>query len=275
MLPMQAIHPTAIIDPSVQLPDEVTVGPFAVLEAGVVLGPGCKIGPHAVLRTGAQLGAHCLVDAHAVIAGDPQDLRFDGNISSFVILGDGVTVREGATVHRATSAGAATRIGNAAFIMAYAHIGHDCSVGNHAIIANNVMMAGNVHIGGHSFVGGGAAFHQFVRVGESVMISGMSRVARDAPPFTMVAERDELIGLNLVGIKRRQLPRASVLDVKLCYRAVFGKPGIPPRTAAANALQQGLGNTPEGQRFLQFFAHGQGQRGFVAPRVKGAVTDHD
>ncbi|MDV7394938.1 acyl-[acyl-carrier-protein]--UDP-N-acetylglucosamine O-acyltransferase, partial [Arthrospira platensis SPKY1] len=136
------------------------------------------MGPHAVLRSGTRIGAHCLIDAHAIIGGPPQDVRFDPAIRSFVILGDKVTVREGVTVHRATSEGAATHIGEGVFLMAYAHVGHDCTVGDHAIVANNVMLAGNVQIGERTFVGGGAAFHQFVRVGESVMVSGMSRVSR-------------------------------------------------------------------------------------------------
>ncbi|MCD8481892.1 MAG: acyl-ACP--UDP-N-acetylglucosamine O-acyltransferase [Verrucomicrobia bacterium] len=265
---MNVIHPTAIVDSRARLGMGIEIGPYAIVEAGVEIGDGCRLGPHSVLRTGARLGANCTVDAHAVIAGLPQDLRFDVQTPSFVDLADGVTVREGVTIHRATRAEQSTVIGEKAFLMAYSHVGHDCFVGVNVIIANNVMLAGNVRVGAWAFLGGGAALHQFVRVGESVMLSGLSRITRDLPPFTMVAERDELIGLNLVGLKRRQMSRTSILDLKLCYRAVFSSASLSPKEAAAHALAQGLGQSAEGARFLSFFTDGMTQRGFVVPRER-------
>lgn len=258
------VHPTAIVDAEAHLAEGVEIGPYAVVEAGVELGECTRVGAHAVVRRGAQVGARCLIDTHAVIAGLPQDLKFDAATVSGVRLGDGVTVREGVTIHRATQAGSFTEVGAGAFLMAYSHLGHDCRLGEHTILANNVMLAGFVSIGPRAFVGGGVAIHQFVRVGEGVMLSGVTRLTRDAPPFTMVAERDHLVGFNLVGLKRRGFPPEEVRALKACYRFVYGGENGNPREAAAAALQAGLGDGRPAQVFLEFFQ--QSQRGFVVPR---------
>ena len=54
-----------------------------------------------------------------------------------------------------------------------AHVGHDCAVADDVVLANNVMLAGHVQVGAFTFIGGGAGVHQFARIGESAMISGL------------------------------------------------------------------------------------------------------
>lgn len=90
--------------------------------------------------------------------------------------------------------------------MAGVHLGHDSQVGDNVVLANNVLLAGHVHVADRAFIGGGCAIHQFCRVGEGAMIGGLARITVDVPPFSMVAERDELAGLNIVGLKRRGCP---------------------------------------------------------------------
>lgn len=258
------VHPTAVVDTGARLAAGVVIGPHAVVEDGVEVGEGTRVGPHAVLRQGAVIGGRCLIDSHAVIAGLPQDLKFDPSTETFVRLGEGVTIREGVTVHRATQPGGCTEVGAGAYLMAYSHLGHDCRVGEHTILANNVMLGGFVTVGPRAFLGGGAAIHQFVRIGEGVMLSGVSRLTKDVPPFTMVAERDYLVGFNLVGIKRRAFPREEVQALKACYRFVYDGDNGNPRQAAAEAERRGLGQGRPAQVFLEFFR--EGQRGFVTPR---------
>ena len=267
-----SIHPTAVIHAAAQVPESVVIGPYAVIEEGVAFGEHCVIGAHAVVRSGTVMGARCRIDTHAVIGGLPQDLRFDPRTPSGVRLGDEVVVREGVTLHRASREGAFTEVGAGAFLMAYAHVAHDCRVGAQAVIANNVMLAGFVAIGAHAFLGGGAAFHQHVRVGESAMISGISRISRDVPPFAMVAERDELIGLNLVGLKRRGFSRETIRAIKAAYRAVCGEPGNF-RARAADCLAARDVPDPATGRFLEFFAGGR--RGFVQPSRKAGSGDEE
>ncbi|MFT3828463.1 MAG: acyl-ACP--UDP-N-acetylglucosamine O-acyltransferase [Opitutaceae bacterium] len=239
------------------------IHPTAIIEEGVELGRDCVIQAHSILRRGTVLGERVTVHPFAVIGGDPQDLRFDATTPSGVTIGSGTTVREHVTVNRSTKAGAATIVGERCFLMAACHVAHDCVVGDDVVIANAVLLAGHVHVGDRCFLGGSAVFHQFARIGEGAIISGASRVAMDVPPFAMAAERNELIGLNLVGLKRRGVPREAIREIKDAFRAVYFTPGNI-RTVAAEALGSGRFRSAEARRFLEFFA--SGKRGFVRAR---------
>lgn len=247
------------------------VHPLAVIEDGVVLGEGCVIMAGAVLRAGTELGVEVKVHSHAVLGGEPQDLRFDPATISWVRVGARTTIRECVTLNRATKPGGATTVGEDGFLMAGVHLGHDVQVGAGVVLANNVLLAGHVQVGDRSFLGGGAAVHQFCRIGEGAMVAGLARITLDVAPFTMVAERDEVIGLNLVGLKRRGLPRATMQQLKEMFRAVYGTPGNIRDVAAA--LAQGDGLADETRRFLAFFA--AGKRGFARPRRGAAAVSED
>ena len=49
---------------------------------------------------------------------------------------------------------------------------------------------------------------------ESVMVAGHASITRDVPHFTMVAERDDVIGFNVVGLKRRGFNRVALAELK-------------------------------------------------------------
>jgi UDP-N-acetylglucosamine acyltransferase len=239
------------------------IHPTAIVEEGVELGCDCVIHAHAILRRGTMLGDRVTVHPFAVIGGEPQDLHFDPATRSGVKIGSGTTVREHVTVNRSTKAGSATVVGDRCFLMAACHVAHDCVVGDDVVIANAVLLAGHIHIGDRCFLGGAALFHQFVRIGEGVMISGGSRMAEDVPPFAMAAERNEVVGLNLVGLKRRNVPREAIRELKELFRVVYFTPGNI-RAVAASALGSGSYRTEEARRFLAFFA--AGKRGFARAR---------
>jgi UDP-N-acetylglucosamine acyltransferase len=248
------------------------IHPAAIVEDGAQIGADCEIQAGAVIRRGAVLGARVTVHSFAVVGGDPQDLRFDRATLSGVRIGAGTTVREHVTIHRSTRPGGFTEVGENAFLMAASHVGHDCAVGANVILANAVLLAGHVSVGDHCFLGGGAVFHQFVRVGEGVMVSGRAGIGLDLPPFTMAAERHEIIGLNLVGLKRRGFSRESIRELKEAFRAAYFTPGNL-RALAAQALAGGSFQTAEARRFLEFFAGGK--RGFARPRRGHAGREDD
>jgi UDP-N-acetylglucosamine acyltransferase len=139
------------------------------------------------------------------------------------------------------------------------------------VFANGALLAGHVSVGDHTFFGGGAAVHQFTRIGESVMVAGHASITRDVPHFTMVAERDDVIGFNLVGLKRRGFSRAAMVELKSAYHDVYFTPGNI-RTVAAAVLATGRFTTPEARRFLEFFAGGK--RSFARAR-RAAAEEHD
>jgi UDP-N-acetylglucosamine acyltransferase len=244
----------------------MSIHPTAIVENGAVLGADCVIHAHAHVTRHCVLGDAVVVHPFAVIGGDPQDLSFDCRLSSGVRIGARTVLREHVTVNRATRADASTEIGADCFLMTASHVGHDCRIGERVVMANAVLLAGHVHVGERAFVGGAAVFHQFVRVGEGAMVSGLSRITRDVPPFTMAAERDELIGLNVVGLRRRGLKPPVVAELKAAFRAVC-RPIGNPRELAAAALAGGAFQSPEARRFLEFF--GGGRRGFLRARRAG------
>jgi UDP-N-acetylglucosamine acyltransferase len=134
-------------------------------------------------------------------------------------------------------------------------------VGNGAILANNVLLAGHVHVEDNAILGGGAGFHQFVRVGEGAMVGGLSRITLDVPRYSMTAERDEVAGLNLIGLRRRGVSAEGIRQIKDAFRAVYAAGNV--REHAAAALSGGKFTAPEARRFLEFFTGGK--RGFGRP----------
>ena len=237
------------------------IHPTALVEPGARLGADCEIMAYAVIFRHCILGDGVTVWPHAVLGGDPQDLRFDRAIASGVRLGAGTVIREAVTIHRSTRPGGETVVGENCFLMATSHVAHDCAVGRHVVVANAALLAGHVQIGDHVFIGGGAVLHQGSRVGEGAMLGGLAGVGLDVPPYVMVANRNEIIGLNLVGLKRRGVPRETVLELKELFQAVYGPAGNLRELAAARLP---AARSVEARRFLEFFA--EGKRGIMRPR---------
>jgi UDP-N-acetylglucosamine acyltransferase len=209
------------------------------------------------------------VHPFAVVGGDPQDLSFDAHTHSGVRIGARTVIREHVTISRATKADASTEIGSDCFLMAACHVAHDCRIGSGVVIANAVLLAGHVQVGDRAFLGGGAVIHQFCRIGEGVMIGGGARISRDIAPFSLAAERNTVIGLNLVGLRRRRLGRQVVDEIKRAFRALNTPVGNLP-DIAATILRRGEYTSAEALRFLEFFQGGR--RGFARAR---RATDDD
>ena len=103
------------------------------------------------------------------------------------------------------------------------------------------------------------------------MIGGGARISQDVPPFTMATERNALIGLNRVGLRRRGLDRVTLDELKRALRLVSTPMGNLREQARA-ALARDEFASPEARRLLEFYE--RGQRGFVRPR-RGADEPDD
>ena len=238
---MSRIHPTAIVHPEAKLHDSVEIGPYSVIGARVTIGAECIIGPHVVIDGRTTLGVRNHVFQFASVGTTPQDLKYHGEDTQLVI-GDGNQIREFTTLSIGTQGGGGiTRVGNGNLFMAYSHVAHDCALGDGVILANGALLAGHVSVADHTFLGGGAAVHQHCRLGESVMVAGHASITRDVPHFVMVADRDDVIGFNVVGLKRRGFSRAAIAELKAAYHAVYFTPGNIREVAAqqvkANAFE--------------------------------------
>ncbi len=216
------IHPTAIIAPGANLAEGVKVGPYAVIGENVVIGSGTSIGPHTVIEGRTRIGCENQIFQFASIGAIPQDLKFHGEETT-LIIGDRNKIREFTTLHLGTEdGGGVTKIGHDNLLMAYSHVAHDCLVGNHVILANGATLAGHVEVDDFAILGGLSAVHQFTRVGAHVMASGGSMIAQDAAPYTIVqGDRAKVVGLNLIGLKRRGFSADVLKTIKQAYKLVF------------------------------------------------------
>jgi UDP-N-acetylglucosamine acyltransferase len=218
---MPSIHATALLDPSLDLPEDLEVGPYAVLESGVSLGRGVRIGPFCHLYPGTRLGDRVILADGVVLGHAPQDLKYRGESTS-VEIGEGAVLREYVTVNRGTAASGVTRVGRNAYLMAYVHVAHDCALGDGAIVANGVQMGGHVSIGAGAVISGMTGIHQFVTVGPGVFVGGCLRVDKDIPPYSK-ALGDPLAwgGINEIGLAKLGFQEAARKALKRFYRGLF------------------------------------------------------
>jgi len=199
----------------------VHIGNFTTIENDVIIGDNTWIGNNVNILDGTRIGANCQIHSGAVLAGNPQDLKYK-NEYSLLEIGNNNIIREFVTINKGTQSKQKTTIGNDNLVMSNAHIGHDCLIGNNCIIGFNVGMAGEVIVGDYANVSGLTAIHQFSIIGEHSMISGISRIVKDIPPY-IVAAREPLsyIGLNTVGLKRREFDAEKINEIKEIYRIIF------------------------------------------------------
>ena len=221
-----SIHPTSIVEDGAQLGDGVEIGPFCHIGPKVKLGDGVILKSHAVVNGHTTVGARTKIYPFASIGYEPQDLKYKGE-DTVLEVGSDCVIREGVTMNPGTAAGrAATIIGDRCFFLANSHVGHDSRIGNDCVFSNNVMIAGHVTIDDWVICGGGSAIVQYARVGAPSFVSGMTGIGADLIPFGLAfGSRGFLMGLNLVGLKRRNFGRDAIHDLRRAYRALFALEG--------------------------------------------------
>ena len=220
------IHPTAIIEDGAKIGDNVTIGAYSIVGKNVTIGDNSTLHSHVVIEGHTTIGRDNEFFPFSVVGKAPQHLKYEGEAST-IVIGDRNVFRESITVHPGTKVGAMTTIiGNDNMIMVDAHIAHDCIIGNHVIITNGVMFAGHVEVDDFAYIGGNTAVLQFVRIGKHAMISGMSCLTTDVIPFGNVfGSKATLVGLNLIGLKRRGFDKDQITSIRRAYRMLFAQEG--------------------------------------------------
>jgi UDP-N-acetylglucosamine acyltransferase len=248
---MTGIHPTAIVDPDAKIGSNVSIGAYAMIGPDCVIGDNCVISPRATLERHVRLADNVKVGIGSVLGGDPQDLKFKGELTT-VEIGANTTIREYATINRGTSQSHKTSVGENCFIMSYVHLAHDCHLGNGVIISNATQLAGHVTIEDRAIISGVTAVHQFVKIGKFSFIGGCSRVPKDVAPFVKaVGNPIKLFGLNSVGLERNGFPEEVRRELKRAYRLFFkSELNLSQAREKANAE---LHPYPEVLEFLRFF----------------------
>ena len=219
---MAAIDPTARIEPGAVIGKDVSIGPYCVIGPHAVIGERCRLIAHVHVAGHTTIGPRTTLYPFASLGTPPQSVKYRGGPTRLVVGAD-CDIREGVTMNTGTEEDrGVTEVGDRCWLMVGSHVGHDCKVGNDVTFANNVVLGGHVTIGDFVVFGGQAAVRQFVRIGEGAMVVGLSGVRADVIPFGLVqGPLADLIGLNVVGMRRRGMSKADVHRVRRAYRALF------------------------------------------------------
>jgi UDP-N-acetylglucosamine acyltransferase len=232
------IDPTAHVASGASIGEGASVGPYCVIGPDVTIGAGCRLVAHVHVTAHTTIGRNTVIYPFASLGTPPQSVKYRGGPTRLVV-GESCQIREGVTINIGTEdALGVTTIGGRCFLMAGSHVGHDCVVGNDVTLANNAVLGGHVEVGDHVFLGGNSAVHQFVRIGEGAMISGVTGVAADVIPFGFaLGQRAVLVGLNIVGMRRRGISRAEIHRLRDIYRELFFGSGAFRQRAESVAEQ--------------------------------------
>lgn len=261
------IHSTAIIDKNAIIGNNVTIGAYCNIGGEVVIGDNCILKSHVVVDGKTTIGNNNKIFSFAVIGQEPQDLKFHGEKSE-ILIGNNNSIREHVTIHPGTEAdNMITKVGNDNLFMVGVHIAHDCIVGNRCIFANNVGLAGHVKVSDFVVIGGFAAIHAKVRIGEGVMVGGMSGVEFDIMPFGLVmGNRASLDGLNIIGMKRRNIDREDIHNMRHFFEELFENKDIS-LLDRAKELSTKYKKSKLVSKVIDFF-EGETKRQFCTPRGK-------
>lgn len=237
--PMSNIHPSAVIAKNAQIGVGNVIGPHVVIEDGV------RIGAHNTIRTGAhicagtEIGNHNDIHMYAVIGHAPQDLSYKEGDPTYTRIGHSNQIREFVTIHRGTKPGSATVIGDFNFLMAYCHVAHNCLLGNNIIMVNQASLTGHCIVEDRVFLSGMTGLHQFTRVGRLALLSALSAVNKDIPPYMICGGRPAVVlGINVVGMRRAGMNAAEREQVKQAYKILY-RSGLNV-TQALEAIEKDL-----------------------------------
>lgn len=250
------IHPTAIVDPRAELAESVEVQAFTIIGPQVRIGADTVVGPHCVVDGDTVIGERNFFFSGAQIGILSQDLKHRPGLLGRTTIGDDNQFREHVTVSACTLTSTdeeyrLTSIGNSCMFMAYSHVAHDCHVGNGVIMANCASLAGHVEVEDKATVGGLSGVHQGCVIGRMAFVGGLSRVARDAPPYMILdGNPARCCGPNTVGLKRNGFDTIERTRIKQMYKIMFRS--NLNTTQAIHEIESTVDDSDERTCFLEF-----------------------
>ncbi len=230
------IHETAIVDSKAKILDNVEIGPYCFIGPEVEIGANSVLHSHVNIVGNTKIGKNNQIYPFSSIGTPPQDLKYKGEKNS-LIIGNNNKFREYVNINPGTEqGGGVTTVGDNNLFMVYCHVAHDCLISNNIVLANNVQVGGHVSIQNNAIVGGSCAIHQFSRIGESAMVGGMTGVLSDVIPFGLsMGNRNNLMGLNLIGLRRSKVSNENIKKIQLAYEIIFKTPNFRENIEGLNS----------------------------------------
>lgn len=197
------IHPSAVLDPSAQLGQSVSIQPLAVIEAGVKIGDGtiigagsyvghetvigsaCHIYPRVIIRERSRIGSRVIIHSGAVIGADGFGFEMvDGRQEKLQQLGivqidDDVEIGANTTVDRARFG--RTWIQKGVKIDNLVQIAHNVVVGKNSVIVAQTGISGSTRVGERVLMGGQVGIVGHLEIGDGTAIGAQSGVSKSVP----------------------------------------------------------------------------------------------
>ena len=252
-----SVHETAIVEAGAKIGTDVEIGPYSIIGAKAVIGAKCVIQSHVVIEGTVRMGAENFIGHGSILGGAPQDLSFQPQTESGIEIGNNNVIREHCTIHRGATEGSVTVVGDGNFLMVGTHLAHNCRIGNHVVIANNCLLAGHVQIDDRAFIAGGSRFHQNIRIGRIAMVQGS--FSQNLPPF-VIAGRNHVFGINILGLRRAGFSPAERDEVKRAFKLLY-RSGLNTAQALESAAK--IEFSAVGREFFTFVSEA-GKRGIVS-----------
>ncbi len=199
-LPVEGVHPTAVVGTEVKLGVGVTIAACAVIgdraqigagtriEAGAMIGEGVRIGEHChiyprvVIYPGTTLGNQVIIHAGAVLGADGFGYVRDAETGAYtqfpqqgsLAIEDDVEIGANSTVDR--GALGETRVRRGAKFDNLVHVAHNCDIGEDAILVALTGISGSSTIGKGAVLAGQVGIGDHVHVGPGVILGGQAGV---------------------------------------------------------------------------------------------------
>ena len=265
------IDASARIEAGASVGRDVSIGPYCTIGPHVSIGDGCRLLAHVNLTGHTTIGARTIIHPFASLGSPPQSFGYRGGPTKLAVGAD-CDIRENVTMNTGTEdGGGKTSVGEHCFLMVGSHVGHDCHVGSNVVFANNTMLGGHVTVGDYVVFGGGVAVRQFVRIGDGAMIVGQSGVRADVIPWGMAqGPLAYLVGLNVVGMRRRGLAKADIHRVRAAYQALFFGDG--EFRARIDGIAAAFASDPQVGKMIDFIRAGKRP---LTMAIKRAEADED
>jgi len=238
------------------------IGAYSIIDAGAEIGADCVIETNVRIYGFTQMGEGNRICHGATIGSQPQDMSYSTSNAKPLTIGNNNVFRENTDISHGIKEEHGTVIGDNNYFMIAAHIGHDCILEDNNIFAPNAILGGHVELGHDVYMSGHTAVHQFCKIGSLAMVSGLSAVVQDVPPFVMVdGHRAEVVGLNVVGLRRAGFSSEERKAIKQAYKILY-KSGLR-QNQAVEKLKASYSTKPV-QEIIDFI--GTSTRGLVSHR---------
>ncbi len=208
---LQGIHPSAVIDESAIIGENVYIGPLttvganAVIEDGAKIHSQCYIGPDTKIGKGTllhnrvsiheycQIGAKCIFQSGAIIGGDGFGFQpnSENNYTKVphignVIVEDHVEIGANTTVDRATMG--STIIKRGVKLDNLIQIGHNVEIGENTVIAAQTGIAGSTKIGKNCMMGGQVGIVGHITIADETKIAAKSGIAKSITDVNTIVQ---------------------------------------------------------------------------------------